>query len=487
MGTIERSIESSGAATHLNPMELPSRFKKFLERIRPSSAQLNEFRRGHTRLRRLLRSDPGLRRHYITSFLQGSYRRATAIRPMDDQGGSDVDLVLVTALDPKRYSPDRVIGLLSPVLEKHYTKWRPQDRSLRLDLGSVTLDLVLASAPSRVDLLRQEAAAEPLDADLAPTPAELAAWQMEPLLIPDRGARCWRPTHPLAQLAATRGKNAQSGGHYVNVVKAIKWWKLATVGAPEHPKSYPLERVVEVCCPDDIGSVAEGFTRTLEAIAMRYRDGRKPRLAGHRAQDADVLARVPAADFAAFVKCASEAAKVARRAFDSTDEAESAALWRQLLGPLFPATEAECVMLDLPTAAAPTWSLQTVMRTLAERGQMIVSGFDEVAKFKRTLEQAIQQLGVQVVWDPGTPPELKDYLGVVFLDALQWGIAGAAVGVVAGAVLGETKQMIRLGAFAGAALGAFRGHKRVKNGWRLRSGYGEDGEIFVELKMISRT
>lgn len=465
-------------------MDLPTRFKRFLEQIRPTTTHINQLRRGHTTLRRLLRRDPELRRHIVTSFLQGSYRRATAVRSADGSIGSDVDIVLVTDLDPRRNPPDVVMNRLKPFLRQHYPTWRMQGRSLRVEVDEVALDVVLASAPSRVELLRQEAGAEPLDAGHQPTPAEFAAWQTEPLLIPDRDRRKWCDTHPLAQLAATRAKNARCDGHFINVVKAIRWWKAVTPGCPEHPKSYPLERLVEIHCPDDITSVADGVTRTLESIAGRHANGRKPVLEGHRVRGQDVLARVPPADFVTFVTHAAAAAKLARQALDCEDEDGSAALWRRLFGPAFPAA-AESYVVPPPPVVGPSWSLQDVVWTLAERGQIIATGFDQLARIKRIVEQAVRELGIRIVVDPDTPPELKDYFGVMLLTSLQGGIVGAGVGVVAGALFGRPREWTTLGAVVGALLGASQGHARVKAGWRLRSGYGDGGEVFVELRMLS--
>lgn len=461
-------------------MDLQHRFRKFLEQVRPNSGQVTQFRRAHTHLRRLIHTDPTLRQHVVATFLQGSYRRSTAIRGVEGRGASDVDLVLVTDLDPLLYPPDRALSLLSPLLHQHYPRWRAQGRSLRVEIDGVELDLVLASAPSRVDLLQQESGAEPLDEGLQATPGELAAWQSEPLSIPDREARCWRPTHPLAQLAATRAKNAACGGHYVNVVKAIKWWHLNTPGMPEHPRGYPLERLIEACCPEDLGSVAEGVTRTLEAIAGQYADGRKPRLEGHKVEGQDVLARVPDADFAAFVGKARVAAKLARRALDTVDEEASAATWQQILGPAFPATRVPTSMPE----ATPSWSLQEVVNTLTQRGKILVEGFDQLARVKRTLEQAVQQLGIRVVIDPSTPAELRDQLGVPLLSALEGGLLGAGIGMMAGAALGRSKELTLLGALLGGLLGAMKGQERVKAGWRLRSGYTDTGGVFVEIKLL---
>src|SRR5262249_54537546 len=109
---------------------------------------------------------------------------------------------------------------------------------------------------------------------------------------------------------------------------------------PEHPKGFPLERIVGQCCPDDIGSVAEGVTRTLESIVSNYGThvllGTTPTLTDYGVPTHNVLKRISAADFKAFYGQASSAAGLARRALDSTDRSESGTLWRELLGTKFP-------------------------------------------------------------------------------------------------------------------------------------------------------
>lgn len=337
-------IEGWGAATPpVRAMEHHHRFRRFLEQIRLSPAQVHELRRGHLELSGRLRQDPALRPHFVTTFLQGSYRRSTALRPLAGQDGSDVDLVLVTSLDPRKDEPEVALRLLRPFLQQHYPRVRVQDRSFRITLDGVTLDLVLAAAPSRAALerLRGEARAEPLEDCFEPTDAELEAWKDEPLWIPDRAAQAWRRTHPLAQVASTRTKNARCNQHYVNVVKALKCWRLHAPGMPEHPKSYPLERIVEECCPDEITSVEEGVVLTLEAIGRRFKSGRKPRLRAHGVRGTDVLERVPEADFAAFLRCVGEAVVAARAAFECEEPSESVAGWARLLGPAFPVEVSE--------------------------------------------------------------------------------------------------------------------------------------------------
>ena len=192
-------------------MDHPQLFRRFIEQIRPTPSFRQQLRLAHLDLTRRLLGEPRLKPHIVSTFLQGSYRRSTSIRAAHGKGGSDVDLVVVTRLDPDRHSPERVLKLLTPCLGSHYETWRAQGRSFGIDLDEIHLDLVIASAPSQLIPLENESSADGLEEDSAPTVGERNAWSSEPLQIPDRTTRRWRPSHPLAQLAHTRDKNSRCG------------------------------------------------------------------------------------------------------------------------------------------------------------------------------------------------------------------------------------------------------------------------------------
>lgn len=347
-------------------MELKSEFADFLTDIRPTVNQRNEMKSAHETLRTRLRADEELAPIFVSDFLQGSYRRHTAVRPKGDKR-SDVDIIIVTKLDEDEYTPDKAMSLFEPFLEKYYSKkWRRQGRSFGIDMSHVSLDLVITSAPSEseIGILRSDAVTtddDLLDApdwrlnkswlalsnrsrldarDLLKAASAEREWVPQPLRIPDRDAQEWDDTHPLEQIRWTRDKNAATDRHFVNVVKAIKWWRLDKHPEAKHPKGFPLERMIGDCCPDRIGSVAEGIVLTLEAMVSRYASG-KPVLADYGVPHHDVLRRISPGDFATFYGQTKDAAQVARQAFDATDRVESSELWRKLLGPKFPKCEDE--------------------------------------------------------------------------------------------------------------------------------------------------
>jgi hypothetical protein len=347
-------------------MELKTDFEKFLREIRPTENQRADLQTGHQTLRDRLHDDEDLQEVVVSDFLQGSYRRATAVRPKDEKR-SDVDIIVVTNLSEADYTPKEAMNVFVPFLDRHYkSKWKPQGRSFGIELSYVELDLVITSAPSEAQHKVLRSAAVRTDDDLEVArdwrlneswvgldvrhlreaqirlakSQDEAEWKTAPLRIPDRDVNAWQDTHPLEQIRWTRDKNATTNRYFVNVVKALKWWRLEKHDEPKHPKGFPLERLVGECCPDGIGSVAEGITRTLETIVSKYAVeaalGLKPVLPDYGVPSHDVFRRVTAEDFKAFYDQVKGAAKLARHALDSTDRTESGNLWRELLGSKFP-------------------------------------------------------------------------------------------------------------------------------------------------------
>jgi hypothetical protein len=348
---------------------IPSYFTDFLAEIRLTASLERACHDKHQELRRLLAADTQLSTIIIDAFLQGSYRRATGVRPLDLTGHKehvDVDLVVVTTLDPGANSPDRVVERFTPFLNRHYpNRWVRNDRSLKISFEDtpVTLDLVITAAPSMVvqeamkaaERGRGSGAVRTLSGRRLDDPSDILSmreavsemrkmassqnWRDDALLIPDRLLQNWVRTHPIEQIIWTEAKNARTQGHYVNVVKAVKWWRRRN-DHPEHPKGYPLEHLIGTVCADGVDTVADGLTRSLEAIVRDYQQHvlthRKPKLPDHGVPENDVLRRVSVDDFAGFYRLVENAAKLARQALDAPTVAESASAWRELLGQEFP-------------------------------------------------------------------------------------------------------------------------------------------------------
>lgn len=346
-------------------MPIPSYFTDFLSEIRLSSRQIDDLKTGHTTLRKRLESDPDLKDLIVSTFLQGSYRRSTAIKPQNGKR-ADVDVIVVTNIDRFKTTPEEAIALFEPFVKKYYDgKYRIQGRSIGIELSYVDLDIVITSAPSEsmqnklrsksvtTNLMLEDDSGwklvdnwvEPmqrlnLSASLLEQIRKEAEWKSEPLWIPDRDAQQWDQTDPLEQIRWTRDKNKNTNTHYINVVKALKWWRVLRLTDLKHPKGYPIEHMIGDCCPDSITSVAEGVTKTLEAIVNNYdayyRLGLVPTLADRGVPSHNVWKRINVEDFKKFYDKVKEAASTARAALDADTIKEKVAHWQILFGSAFP-------------------------------------------------------------------------------------------------------------------------------------------------------
>ena len=334
---------------------LTAYFEDFLSEIRLTPAQRSALIEAHTTLRDRLGADEHLSGHVTSTFLQGSYKRSTIIKPSEGQA-SDVDVVVVTDFDESSYTPSQALDAFVPFLEEYYCgMYEKQGRSWGIHLPDADMDLVPTSAPSEA----QKACAAMRHLELGATVEELTNeralkascasvdaaslidgvsagddWKDEPLRIPDREAHKWEDTDPISQINWTLDKNRRTDGHYVNVVKAIKWWWRTKHPDKKYPKGYPLEHLVGDCCPDGIASVAEGVVSVFERIASDYSE--KPYLADRGLPGNDVMARVSEEDYARFHDAVAAAALIAREAFDAQDERIATERWRDLFGEEFP-------------------------------------------------------------------------------------------------------------------------------------------------------
>lgn len=352
-------------------MELNPQFSEFLTNIRPSDNQKEDWKSGAKTLRERLNNYEPLKDIVVSTFLQGSIRRSTAIKPLNGKR-PDVDIVVVTNLDHTQTAPTEAMDMFVPFLEKYYPgKWEPQGRSFGITLSYVELDLVITAIPASgeekqglLQLYRSESVLtvnsleeqndwrlnknwkpsggglfESNSASVQDAPA--SEWKAHPLLLPDRDENKWGRTHPLAQIRWTAEKNRACNGHYINLVRAVKWWRQQnTDNLPKYPKGYPLEHLIGNALNDETPSMAKGLVQLIDTFLIRwesfYNKRSKPSLSDHGVEEHDVLARLSAEDFCLFYEGLAKAAIIARKALASTDPKESGELWQKLFGTSFP-------------------------------------------------------------------------------------------------------------------------------------------------------
>lgn len=276
-------------------------------------------------------------------------------------GKADVDVVFVTNVSEQLFAPEQVLRAVEAWLKKEYGDdcVVMQSRSVKLTLGEVEVDFVPTSAPSEVESLALKRFADELvvlekravgSEDDVHDPHEVfgprlpnnGEWASEPLRIPDRDARCWQDTHPLAVLEFTVMRNKRCDKRFLRIVRALKWWRRKSYldGGSKHPKSYPIEHMTGDCCPEEFGSFAEGLTLTFEQMREAYRPyypHSKPtlKLRGLEDSHANVISRLSQEDFNTFFEEIETAAGIARHALHLSDPREAAREWQKLLGKEF--------------------------------------------------------------------------------------------------------------------------------------------------------
>lgn len=322
-------------------MELNQQMEELVREVSPTQSQQDKLKAAHIRLRERLMSDETLRPIIVTTFLQGSYRRHTAIRPESGEK-NDVDTVMVTRLDKNQYTPQQALDLLRPFLDKHYPgRWKFKGRSVGIEMSDVKMDLVLTAAPSQAfqDYLRS-LHPEEIDSHLWLSEMD-NQWKNEPLWIPDREARQWQRTHPLAQIDWTHQKNRLTNGYYLHTVKLVKWWWQTQHPEQKHPRSYPLEHIVGDCCPNGVTSLAQAFTETVENISRRFPANNRWHSPDRGVPEQNVLKRISPEDRENFHQKATTAARQARQVLNSPDESESTRTWSQIFGNRYPVRDSQ--------------------------------------------------------------------------------------------------------------------------------------------------
>ncbi|MBO4915388.1 MAG: nucleotidyltransferase [Oscillospiraceae bacterium] len=326
--------------------EISTYFSDFISNIRLSSDLENHLKTAHKELRERLKEDEITKDILIESFLQGSYKRATIIKP-EDGHRVDVDVIAVTNIDHSVVTPIEAFSIVMPFVEKYYENHRQQSRSIGITLDKVDMDLVITAAPSEEtkseirkanlseaysidDIYEMNKSGQRFDGAVAQESFfqmdEKSSWREEPLLIPDYDDNVWYRTHPLEQIRWTREKNQLCNGHFTHVVKALKWWKRVSMPDIKNPKSYPLEHFIGDCCPNGITSIAEGITKTFDYIVANHPT--KPYLADRGVPEHDVFEKLTEHDYQLFYSNVEKFAPIAKAALESESISESVELWR---------------------------------------------------------------------------------------------------------------------------------------------------------------
>ncbi len=292
-----------------------ARFTEFLSDIEPSTTTKSNASSAHTALRDFLKDDEDFKNYHVSTFLSGSYKRDTAIRPQKMENETerpDIDIIVVTnhtlADDPKE-----VVDLLYTTLKKKYPNIRRQARSVGIESSNADLDVVPIIPYGTM------------------------------YLIPDRKQESWLPTNPPGHTTWTTATNQLAGGRFKPLVKLMKWWRRENPTVSKKPKGFVIECIAAACMDYQETYYGELFVKTLEEITKRYEInsllGTVPNIPDPAVPGNYVTTGITPAAFLGFYNKAKSHAELGRKALNETDPEEATNLWRQIFGDRFPKTE----------------------------------------------------------------------------------------------------------------------------------------------------
>lgn len=297
-------------------MNLPAAFDAFYDEISLGKKQVDKIDSAARGLTDYLTKAYDLRPSRV--FLQGSYPNQTAIAPADSANGEyDVDLVCICAAadasaDAALDDLHRTLsqhGTYAPLLKREGSRKKPCVR-LRYagdEVGDFHVDIVPARASSSFDV-------------------------QAPLEVPRRGEG-WHDTAPAEYTQWCRDQ----GERFARTVMMLKRWREVHQPARQSIKSI----VLQVLTADSLGGQAsdgEALAATLRAIhsSLALSPDQAPRVGNPVLRAENLAGSWQPQAYRNFRAELDEAVKLADRALQSHDEADSHNLWRKLLGDDFP-------------------------------------------------------------------------------------------------------------------------------------------------------
>ncbi len=291
------------------------RFNEFLQDIEPSPTTKSQAQQAHQKIRDFLADHGVYGDIHVNTYLSGSYKRDTAIRPRREGDvllRPDVDIIVVinhTLND----SPGDAVDALYNAISDGYDDIRKQTRSVGVFTATVDMDVVPIIEPD----------------------GEGAG-----LFIPDRKLEKWLSTNPPGHTSWTTEVNSKADGRFKPLVKITKWWRRQNPTSGRHPKGFVLECLVADCMDYAEKHYGELFTKTFETMVAKYQAyvslGVVPLIADPSVPGNYVTNGIAAEDFKNFFEVVKEHAALAREALQLDDQDEATKIWRQIFGSRFP-------------------------------------------------------------------------------------------------------------------------------------------------------
>lgn len=317
-----------------------SNFQKLLKDIEPSESTKTSAQSAHKTLRSFLEDHETFKEYHVKTFLSGSYKRDTAIRPRTKEGETerpDIDIIVVTNHTLKD-KPQEVITLLYNTLKGKYPDIRKQSRSVGITTSTVDMDVVPIIAPFGTE---------------------------STLYIPDKKLNCWLKTNPPGHTEWTTKVNTNFNGLFKPTVKLFKWWRRENPTIDKKPKGFVLECIAAECMDLNLSQYPELFIGMFDKIVSKYSTdillGNVPYISDPSVQGNNVTDGMSFAAFEGFYNKIKKHAEIGRQAIIEKDENLSLELWCKIFGDRFASScNTSCLLAEayVPSLSFPNKPIQ---------------------------------------------------------------------------------------------------------------------------------
>ena len=297
-----------------------ARFTDFIKDITPSPTTNARSASAHNAVRDALTSDPEYKHEVIRTFLGGSYKRKTAIRPVtngSDTERPDVDIYVVAKGSTWSKSPSDLIEDLYAALNRNrsalgITKISRNRCSISLSTGKADMDVSPILERNTDGYYR----------------------------IGNRYTDEWYKTEPEAHTTWSAQVNTDASGRFNPTVKLVKWTRREFPTKSKHPKSIALEVLVAKLISRTEPHYGKLVHDTFNSIIYEYAISRLldtcPTVDDPAIPGANLLNSVSGDVFAAFYDKIKNFRDEAAKALATDDQEKATRHWRRIFGLRFP-------------------------------------------------------------------------------------------------------------------------------------------------------
>jgi len=328
-----------------------ARFSEFLTDINPSTTTTQRSQSAHTEVRKALLADETFKSRVERTFLGGSYKRQSAIRPVrkgDDEQRPDVDIYVVVDASPDWNTPADLMEELFAALDGN----RKELGITKLKRGRCSIAVSMNKADLDVSVLLER---------------QTDGYYR----IGNKDTGEWYPTDPEEHTNWSTRENTRLSGRLKPMTKMLKWARRENPTQFRHPKSFALEALLAANMSENVGHYGQLFHDFCDAFVNAYQADRDwgscPELADPAIQNGNILAGVSADQFCAFFDKIKAHRDDAARALSETDQEKATKYWRRIFGTRFPSPKSDTAS-SLKTASAMSPLTFGAAQALPSRG-----------------------------------------------------------------------------------------------------------------------